>query len=66
MLATVYAEGKIQRVEAGQRAGDFLPDGAAADLLIVSDGVGGMAFVKEDYLLKDGDKLVVTPRGVAG
>lgn len=63
-IATVYAEGKIERVDPGTRAGDFLPNGQEADL-VLKDG-SGLTFVDSDYRLKAGDSLVVTPRGVAG
>lgn len=64
-MAEVYAGGKIQRVPEGTLAGDFIPDDTEEADLVVSNGTG-LRFVDADHVLQAGEKLIVTPRGVAG
>mgnify|MGYP001588738528 CR=1 FL=1 len=63
-MATVYANGKIERVAPGTKAGNYQPADSEVDF-VLSNG-GNLTFVNGDYELKAGDRLVVTPRGVAG
>lgn len=61
--ATVYAAGKIQQAQKGQRAGDFGPAGSD---FVVTRGKSEAKIVNARYVLRPGDTLVVTRRGVAG
>mgnify|MGYP001595169500 CR=1 FL=1 len=62
--ATVYANGKIEQVAPGTKAGTYRAEGQEVDF-VLSNG-GNLTFVDDDYRLAAGDRLVVTPRGVAG
>jgi hypothetical protein len=64
-IVTILRNGKIERGEAGKRAGDYLPDDEAHYDLVVKNGASAR-FVDKDYVLTDGDFLVVAQRGVAG
>lgn len=63
-MVTIYAQGKIFREPAGKPAGDYLPDCGDFDLAVKS--AVGLFFAEPNYVLQDGDVLVVVPRGVAG
>ena len=64
----VYVQGQIKPADVGSRAGDSLPAGLDADL-VVRRGNGKNIEIEpvgKDYKVRKEDSLIITPRGVAG